>query len=369
MMKALEYVDRFLEGYEDYKKYWNYEDGCVLVGCIDLYAVTGEKKYRDFVVDYCDRFVGPFGSIVNFDYRQYSTDSINASKALFFALDETGDGRYRAAIEQSMERVRNCPRCKCGNFFHKERYAWQVWLDGLYMLQPFYAAYEMRFGGKAQIGDIVNQFKNVRKNLYIEETGLYVHGWDESRAQFWCDKETGRSANYWLRSMGWYLMALIDCIDLIDEQLYEHRRALIDLFREAVAGILPYADEKSGMFFQVIDRKDLEGNYTETSGTAMVAYAVLKGVRLGVLSEEKAKPFGIRAFEGLLREKLTEKADGSLSLKDICLVAGLGKGPDGGMPRDGSAEYYLSEPKCEDDSKGTGPFMMALSEYLRAGKE
>ena len=368
-MKALAYAERFLKEYTCYKKYWNYEDGCVLKGCMDLYAATGDRKYRDFVINYCDRFVGPDGTIVNFDCRQYSTDSLNASKALFFALDETGDERYRAAIEQSMERVRNSPRCVCGNFFHKERYPYQVWLDGLYMLQPFYAAYEMRFGGKREIGDIVKQFKNVREHLFVREKGLYVHGWDESRAAFWCDRETGRSASFWLRSVGWYLMALADCAGIIDEQLYEHRRALVDLFREAVAGLLPYADEKTGMFYQVIDRKDLEGNYTETSGTAMVAYAVMKGVRLGFLSAEKALPWGKRAFEGILKEKLREKEDGSLTLTDICLVAGLGKGPDGGQARDGSAAYYLSEPKCADDAKGAGPFMMALSEYLRAGKE
>ncbi len=368
-MKALAYAEKYLQDYVPYKQYWNYEDGCVLKGSIDLYRATGDRRYRDFAVQYCDRAVGPFGSIPNFDYREYSTDSVNCSKALFFALDETGDPRFRGAIGQTMERVRSCPRCQCGNFFHKERYPWQVWLDGLYMLQPFYAEYEMRFGGKREIGDIVSQFKNVRKYLYVPEKGLYVHGWDEKHSQFWCDPETGRSASHWLRAMGWYLMALIDCVEAIDEQLYEHRRALMDLFREAAAGILPYADEKTGMFLQVIDQKDLEGNYTETSGTAMVACAILKGVRLGVLSAEKAQPFGLRAFESLVRDKLCEKEDGTLTLTDICLVAGLGKGPDGGEPRDGSAAYYLREPRCADDAKGAGPFMMALSEYLLAGKE
>ncbi len=368
-MKALEYTRQFLEGYVPYKQYWNYEDGCVLKGCMDLYRATGDSLYRDFVVAYCQERVGPFGSIFNFDYREYSTDALNASKALFFALDETGDARFRGAIEQSMERVRNHPRCESGNFFHKERYPRQVWLDGLYMLQPFYAEYETRFGGKAHIGDIVSQFKAVRAHLYVEEKGLYVHGWDESRRQFWCDKESGRSAECWLRAMGWYLMALIDCIERIDEQLYEHRRALMDLFKEAVAGILPYADRESGLFRQVVDKKDLDGNYTETSGTAMTAYAVLKGVRLKVLSAEKALPFGQRAFEGLVKEKLLEKEDGRLTLTDICKVAGLGQGPEGGQPRDGSAAYYLSEPRCADDPKGVGPFMMALAEMLQTGKE
>ena len=354
-MKALDYAGQFLQNYTCYKKDWDSVDGCILKGCADLYAATGDRKYRDFVIGCCGRFAdGAIG-------RQVSAECLNASKALFFALDETGDERFRAAIEQGMERVRSFPRCRCGSFFYSDNCPYQVWLDGLYMVLPFYAAYEMRFGGKREIADIVKQFRNARENLFVREKGLYVPGWDESRTQPWCDRETGRSAGFFLRPMGQYLMALADCAGIIDEQLYEHRRALVDLFREAVAGLLPYADEKTGMFFRVIDRKDLEDNCTETSGTAMVSYAVMKGVRLGFLSAEKALPWGVRAFEGLLNEKLREKKDGSLVLTEISPETGPGGETNGG------AACCL--PGCPDDAPGAGPFMMALSEYLLAGKE
>ena len=357
------YTKAFLAAYKPYKAYWNYEDGCVLKGCIDAYRATGDQDYRDFVLRYLETYVMPDGSIPNYESHKYNIDSINCGKALYFGLDETGDERYRKAIEFHMGRLKTHPRCQCGNFWHKENYPNQIWLDGLYMAQPFYMEYEARFDGMAHVQDIINQFRNVRRYLYDEEKGLNYHAWDEAKIQPWCNKKTGRSPNFWLRSTGWYLMALIDCIGLCPEMLYEHYRALVDLFRESLRGVLPYQAE-DGLFCQVIDHPDAEGNYTETSGSAMIAYALLKGVRLGVLNPEKYLPIGKRVFEALADTKLKANAEGKAELTDICWVAGLGPGEK----RDGSVAYYLSEPRVSDDSKGVGPFMMAWAEYLQAAK-
>jgi len=356
------FIGDFLSEYTPYKSYWNYEDGCVLKGCIDLYRATGEAQYKDFVLKYLETYVMPDGSIPNYEMRQYNIDSINSGKALYFGLDETGDERYRKAIEFHRERLAGHPRCACGNFWHKQLYPNQIWLDGLYMAQPFYMEYEMRYHKMENISDIAQQFKNVRKWLYNEEKGLNYHAYDEDKVQPWCDKETGLSPNFWLRSTGWYLMALVDCIDLCSEQLYEHYRALVDIFRESIRGLLKWQDEKTGLFYQVIDHGHVEGNYTETSGSAMAAYALLKGVRIGVLNDEKYLPIARRVFESLCENKLVTGEDGKTHLADICYVAGLGPGEK----RDGSVAYYLSEPRVCDDSKGVGPFMMAYAEYLLA---
>lgn len=355
------FVKSFLQNYNDYKKYWNYEDGCVLKGCIDLYQATGDSTYRDFVMKYLESRVMPDGTIPTFDTAKFNIDSINCGKALYFALDETGDERYRKAIDFHMERLQKHPRCECGNFWHKESYPYQIWLDGLYMAQPFYMEWEQRFDKNAHLQDITTQFKNVRKYLYDEEKHLSYHAFDEKKVQPWCNKETGKSPNFWLRSMGWYLMALVDCIGLCNEELYEHVRALIDLYRESIRGILPYADPETGLFYQVIDYPKKPDNYLETSGSAMIIYALLKGVRLGIIDGEKYLPVAMRAFESLEKTKLREE-NGAWHLGDICSVAGLGPGEK----RDGSVAYYLSEPIVDDDSKGVGPYMMALAEYEKA---
>ena len=358
MMDIALWFKEYLAKYTPYKTYWNYEDGCVLKAAADLYKATGDEVFRKFVLDYVSTYVTEDGSIPNYEMRQYNSDSINAGKVLFFALEQTGEERYRKAIEFHMQRLREHPRCACGSFWHKQLYPNQVWLDGLYMVEPFYMAYEMKFGGMEKTADVVQQFKNVRQHLWNADKGLNYHAWDESKCMFWADKETGLSANFWLRSTGWYLMALVDTIGECREELYEHYRALVDIFRESLRGVLQY-QAPDGLFFQVIDHPEADGNYTETSGSAMIAYALLKGVRLGILDPEKYLPIGKRVFEVLVQTKLTDEG-----LTDICWVAGLG--PEKNPNRDGSVAYYLSEPKKTNDAKGVGPFIMAYSEYLLA---
>ncbi|MGN0552017.1 MAG: glycoside hydrolase family 105 protein [Oscillospiraceae bacterium] len=362
-MSELKYINDFLDSYEHYKDYWNYEDGCVLMGCQQLYAATGETKYRDFILNYLDPLIDEDGTITNFEFGKHNIDGFNAGKVLFLAYDETKNEKYRKALDFLISNLKEQPRTKEGNFFHKAIYPNQVWLDGLYMAQPFYMEYETKYNKKENYNDILNQFRNVRKYMYDPEKKLYYHGYDEAKIQPWADKSTGLSPNFWLRSMGWYLMALIDVIDNMSEEIYEQYREYGDLFKEAIDGILQYRDSKTGLFYQVIDHAETEGNYTETSGSAMVAYAVMKAARLEVISREKYADIGMDIFNGLVKEKLVPKENG-FELKDICWVAGLGPGEK----RDGSVEYYLSEKIVSDDSKGVGPFMMAYAQKLMLEK-
>lgn len=365
-MKAEKFIDGYLKDYRNYKDYWNYEDGCVLMGAQQLYQATGEEKYFHFIENYASRFVAEDGTISNYQAGKHSIDSINCSKILFFLYDRTGEERYRRAIEFTMDQLREQPRCRCGNFFHKQLYPNQVWLDGLYMAQPFYMAYETRFGKKENYNDIISQFEHVRRYLYDEKKGLYYHAYDEAREQFWADKRTGCSPNFWLRSMGWYLMALVDVMENMSVEIYEQYRKIQDIFKEAVKGILGFRDKDSGLFYQVIDRSDVPGNYLETSGSTMVGYAILKACRMGILLKEKYACAGREIVESLIDKKLTEQ-DGELHLTGICHVAGLG--PETNPARDGSVAYYLSEKVVSDDAKGVGPFMMAYGQYLLLNKE
>lgn len=356
--RVLRFFEDYLASYVPYKAdMWNYEDGCVLNGCEQMFAATGDARYRDFALSYLSGRVTTDGSIPTYETAQYNIDSINSGRALFFALAQTGEARYREAIEYHMRRLLHHPRCACGGFWHKTIYPWQMWLDGLYMAEPFYARYETRLNNGSRTFDIALQFENVRKHLYNPEKGLCYHGWDEARKQPWCDPETGVSKNFWLRAMGWYMMALADVLEEAGAAAFPE--VAEDLSRVA-AGILRYADAETGLFYQVIDRADAPGNYTESSGSAMVACALMRGCRIGVLPREPYLGAGIRALESLCELKLVER-EGHVRLTDICKVAGLGPGDT----RDGSLAYYLSEPRAMDDQKGVGALMMALSEYLR----
>ena len=342
------------------KPAWNYIDGCMTTSLLEMYKTTGDKKYLDFVISFVSYYVHEDGSILGYEPTKYSTDDVCESRILFDLYHITGKEKYLKAIDLTFSQVKNHPRTKEGNFIHKAIYHDQIWLDGLFMMQPFYTRYQSEFG-KKDYSDIVKQFSNVRALMYDEKAGLYYHGYDSSRTLFWADKNTGLSKNFWLRSIGWFLVGLADVYSYIEEDYVEDRIVIKDIFAQAVEGIMRYQDEKTKMFYQVPNFPGRDGNYIETSGSVMVSYALLKGARLGMLSSDYAQK-GAEIFNGIVENKMNAE-NGDLNLKDICLVAGLG--PENNTRRDGSYEYYISEPIVENDAKGVGPFIMAYTEMKK----
>ena len=338
---------------------WNYIDGCMITALLALYEIKGEERYFNFAKAFVDYFVQEDGSIKTYDIKEYNLDNINTASNLFYLYDKTGEEKYKKAIEHVRQQLESMPRTKEGSFWHKNIYPNQVWLDGLYMAQPFYMRYETVFNRMENCQDVIKQFKNVERLMRDEKTGLYYHGYDESREMYWADPVTGRSPNFWLRSMGWFTLALVETAQATDETLYYEKRYLIGLLEGLLDSLAPYQDE-SGMFYQVVDKKDFPGNYLETSGTALISYAILKAVRLGFISPKYA-PMGEKAFTGIMDKYLSKNEDGTLKLGGICLVAGLG----GKNRRDGSVEYYLSEPVVENEAKGVAPFLLAYTEIIR----
>ncbi len=354
-MSIESFIDSYLSNYTPYKASWNYEDGCIYKGAMDLYRVTQQEKYLAFILDQLEGFVTAEGGIINYRPEEFNIDNINAGKVLFDIYTLTGQVKYRQAIERLKGQLDKHPRTQEKNFWHKKIYPNQVWLDGLYMAMPFYAKYEKVFNRGIYIEDICHQFLNVRKRVWDAKKQLYYHGYDESRKEAWCDPNTGLSKNFWGRAMGWYAMALVDTLEIIaDEEAY--CKALKEMLVEALEGLLRYREEKSGLWYQVIDAGPREGNYLETSASLMIAYTLMKAVRLGYIPEAM-KAYGLKAFEGVINTYLDSD---NKHLGGICGVAGLGNTPY----RDGSYEYYISEKITINDPKGVGALMMAYSEYL-----
>ena len=367
MSRKLEvYFKEFIRNFTPYKNHWCYEDGVILKGALDLLEATQDVFFQDFVQNYLAEFVDARGNLKGYDPNEYNIDHLNAGKILFWAYERTSDERYRLAIEKQMDQLRTHPRTRTTNFWHKLRYPHQVWLDGLYMALPFFAEYENKFNRHRHYEDIFNQFKKVREILRNPHTGLYHHGFDESRESFWCDKTTGISSHCWLRAQGWLLMALIDTIQHVDETIFEYYKGLIDLFIEASEDFLPYQDRKTGLWRQVVSSENrTDENYLEVSGTAMAAYAFLKGVRLNLLPDSY-KTSALKALKGI-EERYGYEDEEGYHIGGICEVAGLGEFE--GVSRDGSFEYYVSEKIVADEAKGIGPLMMAYAEYLLSGGE
>ncbi len=337
---------------------WNYIDGCMMTSLYTTYLLTGKKKYLDFIDSFVDYYVFEDGTIRGYELDTYNVDNINEGRVLFDLYRETGKPKYRKAIDLLYSQLKTQPRTEIGNFWHKKIYPNQVWLDGLYMAQVFYTRYQAEINGGKDYEDIVKQFRNVYDNMYDKQKRLYYHGWDYSKTAFWADKKTGLSKSFWLRSVGWYTVGLVDCICYLSSGASDAKTSLVKIFRDTIEGLEKYIDADSKMFWQVVDQGGREGNYLETSGSAMIAYAMMKGARFGYLDKRYAK-LGEEVFNGICKKYLTE-TDGKLNLGGICLMAGLG--PETNRKRDGSYEYYISEPVVENDAKGTGPFVMAYTE-------
>lgn len=340
---------------------WDYCHGLELQSMLDVYDRYGNRKIYDYALAYADTMVNADGTIKMYKREEYSLDRINSGKFIFRIYEQTKDEKYKKALALMRSQLDEHPRNADGGFWHKKIYPNQVWLDGLYMGQPFYMEYETRFNDKKNYPDIFNQFFNVVKNMRDEKTGLYYHAYDSSKEMFWCDKTTGLSKNFWLRALGWYSMALLDTLTKADNSYQPAYDQLKQVFIDLMESMVKFQDE-SGMWYQVVNMGGREKNYLETSGSAIMAYSMLKGVRLGFLPES-FRAYGEKAFHGICDRYLKEK-DGRLSLGGICLVAGLG----GPQMRDGTYEYYMSEPVVEDDAKGVGPFLLAYTEIRRLGE-
>ena len=340
------------------KPHWNYIDGCMITALMEIGAIKGEERYLDFAESFIDYYVADDGTILGYDKAKYNLDDLNEGRVLFELYERTGKEKYRLAIEKQREHLCEQPRTCTDNFWHKLIYPDQIWLDGIYMAQVFSVKYSKYFGG-GDFSDPLNQIKNVRRYMYDAESGLYYHGLDCSKKAFWADPETGLSKNFWLRSIGWFAVAMADIIELTDGEV---RAQISEILAELLSGAAKYRDPQSGMYYQVVNMPGREGNYLETSGSSMLAYAMMKGARLGVL-DESYRELGRATFDGICDKYLGFDADGKLNLGGICLVAGLG--PENNRRRDGSYEYYISEPIVENDAKGVAPFILCYTEVLR----
>lgn len=339
---------------------WNYIDGCMITGILERYEITGEARFLDFADRFMSGFVEEDGRIRTYDPAEYSLDNVNPAKNLFTLYDLTGKEKYRKALELVRSQLSTMPRTPEGNFWHKLIYPNQVWLDGIYMALPFYMEYEKRFDAQKDCEDICRQIANVEIRMRDPKTGLYYHGYDASRKMYWADPDTGCSPNFWLRAEGWFILGLVDVLEIMMDLPMQAESVHLQHMLLDLAKALSKYQDPSGLWYQLIALPELEENYLETSGTALISAALLKAVRLGFLPES-FRAVGEKAFYGIVDRRLTKNADGTPCVTGICLVGGLG----GEQHRDGSAAYYLSEPVVQNDAKGVGPLLLAYTEMLR----
>ena len=362
---------------------WSYVMGIELEGMLDTYLAYGGEDIRKYCQEYTDTMINEKGDIRGYNILDYNLDNIRTGHFVTRMYNLYPEAKNKLAINTMMKQLQNQPRTITDKvFWHKAIYAYQVWLDGIFMGLPFRcltASTQLKPKDAIKIyDDAVNQLKITYERTLDPNTGLNRHAYDETRAAFWSDQETGLSQHCWGRAQGWYSMALIEVLDALPED-YSRRGEVLDLLQKDLDAVIKWQDQASGAWYQVMDEPGREGNYLESTCTSMFAYVLMKAYNKGYLGE-KYRNAGIKAYQGILKNFIRVNADKTISLTQCCEVAGLGPAatpqviaamkkinPKGSVKenkrRDGSYEYYLSEPIRDNDAKGVGPFIWASLEY------
>lgn len=338
--------------------HWDYAVGLFAGSLLRLKVETNNPRYLTFAEDSVGSLVAPDGSIQGYKREEYQLDVLNPGRTLLALWRITGDVKYKRAAVILRSQLDSQPRTAEGGFWHKQRYTNQMWLDGIYMAAPFYTEYSCLAGGAAaSFDDVAKQIQLFDAHTYDAKTGLNYHAWDAVKVQAWANPVSGCSSNFWGRAEGWYAMALVDVLDYLPAN-HPARADIIATFQKTARGIVRWQDAKTGLWWQVLDQGDRRGNYLEASASAMFVYALAKGVNRGYLPADDAAA-AQAGFDGMINHLVADDGAGWWSLKQCCSVAGLGFKNAAGRARDGSFDYYVSEPVVKNDLKGLGPFVLA----------
>jgi len=329
---------------------WNYETATVLRGFEELYRVTGDDRFYNYIKSTVDNVVSSSGSINRYSMSEYNLDQVKEGSTVLYLYSVTGDQRYRSAAQTLMQQLNNQPRTNDGGNWHKNKYPNQMWLDGLYMAQPFNANYGFVFNQSANFDDVVLQLTLMEDHARDSNSGLLYHGWDESRSASWANPSTGTSPVFWARSLGWYAMALVDVLDFIPKQNIAQRDTILAILNRLVPAVADVQDQASGVWWQVPDKGGQSGNWLESSSTAMFVYAIFKAVRNNYIDASYLS-VAENGWNGLLNEFVTTSGS-NLNLTDTCEGTGVG----------GSYSFYIGRAKKTNDPKGLGPFLLAAVE-------
>jgi len=335
---------------------WHYEYGLIHQAIKQVWHKTGDARYYDHIKRDIDLLVGDDGRIRTYSVEEYNLDQINAGRIFFPLYRKTGDEKYKQAAYLLREQLRGQPRTYEGGFWHKKIYPYQMWLDSIYMASPFYAEFGKTFGEPAAFDDVAFQIIVIEKHTRDPKTGLLYHAWDESKQQRWADPETGCSPHFWGRAMGWYAMAIVDVLDYLPQD-HPKRQDILAIFAHMMAALANFQDRSTGLWYQVLDQGNREGNYLEASASCMFVYSIAKAVRQGYLSQFSLD-VARKGYQGILDNLIRVDNQGLVNLEKTCGGAGLGGTPY----RDGSYEYYVTEKIVTNDYKGVGPFILASIE-------
>ncbi|KQO20978.1 glycosyl hydrolase family 88 [Flavobacterium sp. Leaf82] len=355
---ALTILNKYPKAYQidgTEKPKWDYKMGLVLSAFEKLYQKTNDKKYFDYIKEYADEMIDTDGNIKKYDIKEYNIDCANPGKLLFNLYDATKDNRYLKVIQQLRAQLETQPRTASGGFWHKQIYPNQMWIDGLFMAEPFYTQYTVKYENGKALDDIAKQFKLVQNHLVDKKTGLVYQAWDESKEIAWANPETGNSPTIWGRGIGWYMMALVETLDYYPKN-HPKQKELVAYLNQIAKSAVEHKSP-SGLWYQVADKPELKGNYLESSASAMIIYSLAKGADKGYLASSYKK-IAQKSFDAYLEEFVKKDDKGQIVISNVSSNVGLGGKPF----RDGTNDYYSNSKTKYNSSPALAAFLLSAIE-------
>lgn len=337
------------------KPKWDYKMGLVLSGFEKLYQKTNDKKYFNYIKGYADELIDTDGNIAKYDIKEYNIDCANPAKLLFNLYEVTKDNRYLKVLQQIRTQLESQPRTASGGFWHKQIYPNQMWVDGLYMAEPFYTQYTVKYENGKALDDVAKQFELAQAHLVDKKTGLVYQAWDESKEIGWANPETGTSPTIWGRGIGWYMMALVETLDHYPKT-NKNYKTLVGYLNQ-IAKSADKNKSASGLWYQVADKPEMAGNYLESSSSAMIIYVFAKGADKGYLTSNYKKT-AQKSFDAYVKEFVKKDEKGQVIISNVSSNVGLGGKPF----RDGTNQYYINSKTKDNSSPALAAFLLSAIE-------
>jgi unsaturated rhamnogalacturonyl hydrolase len=334
---------------------WDYKMGLVLAAFEKLYQKTNDKKYFNYIKEYADELIDADAKIKKYDIKEYNIDCANPGKLLFNLYNETKDNRYLKVLQMLRDQLDNQPRTASGGFWHKQIYPNQMWVDGLYMAEPFYTQYTVKYENGKALDDIARQFELVQNHLVDKKTGLVYQAWDESKEIAWANPETGTSPTIWGRGIGWYMMSLVEVLDYYPKTNPKYKT--LTGYLNQIAKSTVEHKSASGLWYQIADKPDLKDNFLESSASAMIIYSLAKAADKGYLAS-KYKKVAQNSFDAFVKEFVKKDQKGEVIISNVSSNVGLGGKPF----RDGTNDYYLNSKAKDNSSPALAAFLLSAIE-------
>ena len=336
---------------------YTYVNGMFLLGMYRIYQWCGDERYLNYICEWIETVTEENG-LTKETYEHPRSEcgigmDVYQPLRLFMEIyDETGLERCSKTIEHFFGMLKDAEKTKSGIYVHHPlRVRNSVFLNSVYMLCPTMCMYAQSKGKSGMFRIAADQAIAMYMNMCNEHTGLLCHAWDETMKEEWADPETGLSNVVWGRGLAYYCMGILDMLDYIPAE-HRCRKKLISIVKDVLIAVSQYQD-KSGRWYQLIEKNNLEDNWLENSCTCMFAYSFAKAINTGILGKEYAK-IAISAYCGIIDDIEYNENGDVIYVKNICNGMNVG-----------GQEMYIEATKSTNDLHGMGAFIQMCCEIER----